>query len=126
MCFYPSTCFTSGSHFLGYTRNSSYFTATGSALQRSQPQTTVLSQINPMHSLPSSFFKLPPKPRSSKWFLYSGFHPKTLCAFLLSLTSQLPPSVRYVAGHSGRAVYSPSPAEIVGSNPNGSMEVCPL
>ena len=32
----------------------------------------------------------------------------------------------YFAGPSGRAVYGPSPAEIVGSNPTGGMDVCPL
>jgi len=34
--------------------------------------------------------------------------------------------VRYLAGPNGRSVYSPSPAEIVGSNPTGGMDDCPL
>ena len=48
----------------------------------SSPQLVhILSQINPVHVLPSNFFKiyfniiLPSTPTSPKWFLFSGFPP---------------------------------------------------
>ena len=34
--------------------------------------------------------------------------------------------MQYLAGPSGRSVYGHSPAEIVGSNPTGGMDDCPL
>jgi hypothetical protein len=68
-----------------------------------QPHIPVLSQINPVHALPSSFCKLcvniilPPKPRSSKWFLYCRFaHQNPVCISLLSHTYHMPPT--YLVG----------------------------
>ena len=42
------------------------------------------------------------------------------------LFSDLKYNVRKCAGSSGRIVWSRSPAEIVGSNTTGSMDVCQL